>query len=152
MNIRKILVPFDFSPTAHEALAPASDLARRYGAALVLLHVYEPPVYPVPPDGMRLPSPEAMAAEVTTLETELEGVQRQLREQGVSNVTVNIAQGDPLTEILRVVKDVGIDLVVIGTHGRTGLKHLLLGSVAEKVVRHAPCPVLTIRGPAPARA
>jgi nucleotide-binding universal stress UspA family protein len=149
MQIHQILVPFDFSPTAREALAPAADLARRYGAALVLLHVYEPPLYPVPPDAMRLPSPEVMAAEVTALETDLEGVQRQLQSEGVGNVTVNIAQGDPVKEILREIKDVGIDLVVIGTHGRTGLKHLLLGSVAEKVVRSAPCPVLTVRGPAP---
>ncbi len=127
--IHRILVPTDFSPGAADA-------------TLTLFHVYSLPTY-VFPDG----STFIAGAEVTArIERDVEEALSQAA-QSITEVPVETRSqiGSPWEEIVRAARE--YDLVVMGTHGRTGLRHLFLGSVAEKVVRHAPCPVLTVRLP-----
>jgi nucleotide-binding universal stress UspA family protein len=135
--IHTILHPTDFSPQSAHALQLACSLARDYVARLVVLHVAEPP--PVPyGDGILLPVPvdddERLKGELGRLPVP-DGVRAERR----------FERGDPVTETLRVAEEISADLVVMGTHGRTGLGRLLMGSVAEQVVRQAPCPVLTVK-------
>lgn len=143
--IRKILVPVDFSANAKEALAWAADLARRYDAAVTLAHVYQP-ISMTLPDGFVLSSAPALVDLLNQLDRALADARRDLTDVAPGiKVDTQLLQGVPFAEIVRFAREGGYDLVVMGTHGRTGLKHALLGSVAEKVVRKAPCPVLTIR-------
>ena len=142
MSFHKILCPTDFSDGSRQALRLAID---RLGpdSHLVLLHVWEPPYVYGPDAGL----PGAVVVETKALaEAELarwKGEAEQLGARGVSTV---LAGGAPWHEIVEVARrDPSIDLIVMGTHGRTGLSHVLLGSVAEKVVRHASCPVLVAR-------
>jgi universal stress protein A len=145
-NIKQILVPTDFSETADAALAYATGLASELGATIRLVHVfsdpytlatYVPEVYaPVPPDKR---------------ERALEDVQKQLQARlgtiGTRGVTGtgDIVTGLTAQQIVNYATTHAIDLIVIGTHGRRGVAHLLLGSVAEHVVRISSCPVLTVR-------
>jgi nucleotide-binding universal stress UspA family protein len=144
MEIRRILAPTDFSEPSKQAVAYAYELAERFGAKLLLLHVVELPAYPVE---IFLP-----AAGGTTLLDDLEQQARidlaQLRpeaEDGKVEVTCQVVVGTPYYKILEVAAADKADVIVMATHGRTGLSHLVMGSVAERVVRMAPCPVLTIR-------
>lgn len=146
--MKKLLVPSDFSPGSADAMHVALRIARDTGAALVIAHVWQVPAlaygvepYAMAPDLMQAVSDEAHAA----LAAAVEEAKRQGADAtgvlltGVSwSRIVEIADGDP-----------AIDLVVMGSHGRTGLKRVLLGSVAEKVVRHAPCSVLVVRAGEP---
>jgi nucleotide-binding universal stress UspA family protein len=143
MRLQTILHPTDFSAHSECAFRLACSLARDYGARLIVLHVAQLPV--MAQDGMVLlpPQPEAYR----------EAVAEQLRQLRAPNSGVRIAhrleEGDTSTEILRVAQETSCDLLVLGTHGRTGLSRLLMGSVAEKVLRRAPCPVLTAKVPLP---
>jgi nucleotide-binding universal stress UspA family protein len=145
--ITRILVPTDFSPTADAALDYAFTVAERFGASLQLLHVLDDPfVF----EGM---SAEAYIAEAPTLRTAmLDEARVRLRHRAnpaKHNVTVEteVLFGHGARTIAEYALERGIDLIVMGTHGRTGVAHLLLGSVAERMVRIAPCPVLTVRQP-----
>ena len=144
-TFRKILVPVDFSEHSDEAVRVASDLAKLCGAPLTLVHVYQLPVYPLP-EGAIFPPPEAVAEQLTTAGRDLDKLAATARAAGAPGVETVVRQGVPFSDIVAFARDGGFDLIVMGTHGRTGLKHLLIGSVAEKVVRKAPCAVLTIRG------
>jgi universal stress protein A len=144
MEIRQILAPTDFSEYSKQAVASAYELAQTFGAKLILLHVVELPVYPVE---AFLPS-----AAGTTL---LDDLERQARldlaqllpraEDGKVEAMCQAVPGTPYYKIIEVAQAAKVDLIVMATHGRTGLSHLVMGSVAERVVRMAPCPVLTIR-------
>jgi universal stress protein A len=144
VDIRRILAPTDFSEYSKQAVAYAYELAQTFSARLLLLHVVELPVYPVE---AFLPS-----AEGTTL---LDDLERQARlelaqllskaEHPKVDVMCLVAVGTPYYKILEVAEAEKVDLIVMATHGRTGLGHLVMGSVAERVMRMAPCPVLTIR-------
>lgn len=141
---RTILHPTDFSPESRPAFELACDLARSHGAKLILLHVLERPVF-VHGGAMSVPPPPPSEDERQTLEQQLQQLQPCPPEVSVERLLV---EGEPSVAIIRVAKEKNCDLIVLGTHGRTGLKRLLLGSVAEKVLRGAPCPVLTMRTPA----
>lgn len=141
--IRKILVPTDFSALSKQAQTWATELAKRYDASLTLLHVYQPISYALP-EGYVLPSANLLADLEVNLGRALDEAKKQLESAGVP-VDTSLVQGIPFAEIVRFAREGGYDLVVLSTHGRTGLRHALLGSVAEKVVRKAPCPVLTVR-------
>lgn len=141
-SIRKILVPTDFSEHSALALSYAVDLAKRYDAALTLLHVY-PVVNYAAAEGFALYTPEQLAKLITQLTTQLRAIEDEARKGGVGQISSLMEQGDAYKEILELAG--GYDLIVMGTHGRTGLKHALMGSVAEKIVRTSPCPVLTVR-------
>jgi universal stress protein A len=135
-QFKKILCPVDFDQNSLLALGVASELAQERKATLYLLHVVAMP--PGPEVALSFGKMEAMAR--TKLERLAQGkLGRKIRYE------VYVRMGDPRSEILLVAKQQGADLIVMATHGRKGLRHLVLGSVAEAVVREAPCPVLTIR-------
>jgi nucleotide-binding universal stress UspA family protein len=141
---KKILCPIDFSDASRAALEAAADLAKRFGASLALFHAYPVPGYTFP-DGSFVASSkmlEELSGQAQRHMEEWKGLAQQL---GVGRVEVATAIGEPAHEILAFAKAQQADLLVIGTHGRTGLQHALMGSVAERVVRRASCPVLTVR-------
>lgn len=147
----KILVPVDFSAYSEQAVRVASELARRYDAALSIIHVYEPLAYALP-EGYVLMNSEQLKELWSRFDVELAAVKRLATEGGAPRVETHLLQGLAVDEICRVAEKQGFDLIVMGTQGRRGLSHLLMGSVAERVLRLAPCPVLTVRvvPPAPA--
>lgn len=144
---KKIMVAHDFSPHASAALEAAQDLAGKLGADLLLVHVFHHPE-------IAYASLQAGAAPAPTFPLEL----RQSAEQALADVasSIEIAPGSVTTRLVdgasvdgalvEVCKDEAADLLVMGTHGRTGLAHAFLGSVAERTLRRAPCPVLTVQG------
>ena len=144
--INSILAPTDFSHHAEAAVRYAVSLAERLGATLHLLHVLPDMIAPVGPDPTLAPTPqpsyytETEAQSLAFLKTLL-----QPDWGSPSQVETAIRWGSPVESIVSYAADHKIDLLVIATHGRTGLSHVLLGSVAERIVREAPCPVLTIR-------
>ncbi|MBI3030987.1 MAG: universal stress protein [Candidatus Rokubacteria bacterium] len=144
MTFRRILVPVDFSASSDHALDEAVRLAKQLDARLWILHVVEIPLPGWPVYGREF-SPEAL------IEKGREGAAQQLEvlASRVSPLEVEplVRVGTPFVEIIAAAREIGADLIVMGTHGRTGLAHALIGSVTEKVVRASPCPVLTIRHP-----
>jgi len=145
LPVHAILHPTDFSEYSAHALRMACALARDYGARLVLLHVAAPPTIGyaegvIPPDTEYYT--EGLRDQLARLDVPAVGIQPERR----------LAEGDPVSEILRVAREINADLIVMGTHGRTGLSRLLMGSVAELVVRRSSCPVLTVKTPFPALA
>jgi len=143
MILKKILVPIDFSPHSEKALQWALSLADREDTSIILFHVI-----PQPPDEWHS---QAGPAEKKVEDELRAGVERQQKKTGTGKSarieTLAVWGGDPSSEICLLAKRQNVDLIVMGTHGRTGLSHILLGSVAEKVVHHAPCSVLTVRAP-----
>ena len=143
-----ILVPHDFSASANHATAIARDEAKAHGGTLVLLHVIDLP-YQLSPDAVIVPESTGAPISVKeyaiqSSEAHLQDIVARLAKDGVTATGV-IKVGVPVDEINRAVDEHKIDLVVMGTHGRTGLRHLMAGSVAERVVRSSRVPVLTIR-------
>jgi nucleotide-binding universal stress UspA family protein len=143
MHLRHILVPTDFSEGSSEAFATALDMARDSGARLTLFHVHHVPTT-VFPDVILPLTPELMQNVQHSAELVLEQLRDRALAAGVDS-DIRTAFGTTHTEICVLAEELGVDLIVVGTHGRGGLSHALLGSVAEKVVRKAPCPVLTVR-------
>ena len=145
---KTILVPTDFSHGSRVALAMAADLARTFGATIILHHSSELP-RGIEPDHTIYPtgSVEPIAVEAYLRKSSLQALEHEA--QRVSGVTVKVRAdlGVPSAQILDAVEQLNADLVVMGTHGRTGLRHVLLGSVTEKVVRYCKVPVLTVRVP-----
>ena len=144
MTIRKILLPTDFSGPARGARDWAVALGRQYGASLTLLHVYQPISYALP-EGYVLPTASLLADLEVKLGASLDQAKRDLDAIAELRIDTQLVQGVPFAEIVKFAREGRYDLIVIGTHGRTGLRHALLGSVAEKVVRKASCAVLTVR-------
>jgi universal stress protein A len=145
MNIRKLLVPVDFSAHSAEALRIAAELARRFDASLTLVHVYDPMVHALP-DGFTFAAPH-LAPLLDAIEHELAGAKRRVLEAGIPSVETRVLHGLAASEIVEFAKRGQVDLIVMGTSGRTGMAHLVLGSVAERVVRTANCAVLTVKSP-----
>ena len=144
MGFHKILCPIDFSPGSREALVSAAELARQSNAMLALVYVSELSSWQAI-TGFQL-VPDVVQQMADSEEVELEKWKAHAKELGVEKVVTHLRSGAPWDQIVTVARDDReIDLIVMGTHGRTGLKHALLGSVAEKTVRHAPCPVLVVR-------
>lgn len=144
-TVRSILSPVDFGAGSDHALETALDLAKALGASVQLLHVYQIPVYGFP-DGAFLAGPEIATRLSEAAQKGLDGIVQRLAASGVK-VQGHLRQGNPPDEIVQVAKDLGVDLIVLGTHGRKGFAHALMGSVAERVVRTSSIPVLTIRTP-----
>ncbi len=141
LPIRTILHPTDFSRYSDHAFRLACSLAQAHGAKLHVLHVGGGPVI-VPLEGIVPPEPEGYQEELTA----------KLHEVRPENPNISVEHqllfvGDPAAEILRVAQAIKSDLIVMGTHGRTGLGHLLMGSVAEQVVRRSQCAVVTVKVP-----
>jgi nucleotide-binding universal stress UspA family protein len=133
---RKILVPTDFSAHADRAFQLACSLARDAGAHVVVLHVVPLPavIYGPPPESY-----------LDHLQEELKQIQARDPKICVEHVLV---EGNAATAIVRVARELNCDMIVIGTHGRTGVSRLLMGSIAEEVVRKALCPVVAVKIPA----
>ena len=153
LPLQRILVPTDFSEPAQEAFKAAVELAQHFSAQLLMVHIV-PPV-PVPYQPMVSPAP---AFDITTYLQDLVKISKDTLHnyinehvpQGVP-ATASVAAGDPAYEILRLAKELEADIIVIATHGRGGWRHFLFGSVAEKVVRQSPCPVLVVHAPPEAK-
>jgi nucleotide-binding universal stress UspA family protein len=145
--ITRILVPIDFSPSARAALEYAAFLTARFGAALDVLHVWEPPGYVGPDTLALLPVSAGQPGWDQTRGEVSREVEQFLGKAGAKpkNLSIRVEAGEPSDTILHIARETSVDLVVMGTHGRTGLSRLLIGSVAEAVLRRSTCPVLTIR-------
>jgi nucleotide-binding universal stress UspA family protein len=143
LTIHTILHPTDFSPPSDYAFQLACSLARDHGSRLIVLHV------------VTTLGPELVTHGEAESQLEPESYQQKLWAdlRGVRPadpaiaVEHQLAEGDPAAAILHFIQEASVDLIVMGTHGRTGLERLLLGSVAEQVIRRSPCPVLTVKGP-----
>lgn len=145
INIKNILCPVDYSVYSEKALMYAIEFAEKYMAKLYLIHVLDIRIYDInEPDLYNV-----NVVDEETLNKLKERLSRCVSEETKGKIPVEtiVVQGVPFAEIIKASKDYRIDLIVLGTHGRTGLSHAIMGSVAEKVVRKAPCPVLTIRHP-----
>jgi nucleotide-binding universal stress UspA family protein len=147
IDLHRILVPTDFSKSSDNAVKYAAAFAEKFGAELHVLHVVQDLALFIPEavlitPVMMPPLDQFKAAAQTALDKAI----KDLNLTGFK-VQTEVAQGVPFTEIIRAAREKDVDLIVMGTHGHTGIVHMLLGSVAEKVVRKAPCPVLTVRHP-----
>lgn len=145
--IKKILCPIDYSEPSALCGRYAAELARRFGAELCLLHVFHAPYLDMtfgPAAGM---APDLAQARRALEHAEQEALENETKKPEYVGLPLRteFRIGPPATEIVRAARDLQADLIVIATHGRGGMKHVLLGSVAENVVRAAPCPVLTVR-------
>lgn len=146
MQIKTILFPTDFSQGARAAMDHALSLARDYKARLLLLYV----IQDISIAEWYIPSSLSVTDLVEDMQKsawkEMDKWAEEIKTI-VPNVEKLVVRGVPFVEIIRTAKEHNVDLLVIGTHGRTGIDHMLFGSTAEKVVRKAPCPVLTVRIP-----
>jgi nucleotide-binding universal stress UspA family protein len=143
IQVRRILVPLDFSKNASAVLEWATHLAEEHQSRLLLLHAYHLPVEFQQLEGAYLPQ-DFWASVKTEAEQNLGRYAEPLRAKGLE-VDVIVREGYPATVIEEEAVERQADLVVIGTRGLSGLKHLLLGSIAERVVQKSPCPVLTVK-------
>lgn len=151
--IKNIVVPTDFSEAAAHALEYSLSLAKTFHARIILMHVYEPIVYysdaPMGmPDLVELEQNIRLVAEQTMSKLVENQVKTRETEYGLIDVETILVQGKPFVEIIKTAREKNADLIVLSTHGRSALEHILLGSVTEKVVRKAHCPVLTVRSSA----
>jgi nucleotide-binding universal stress UspA family protein len=146
MQIRSILMPTDFSECGNYALSYAASLARSFGASILCVHVIEPMVPTVGYSGMTEPLPIADITDQleNSAERELPKIAEREEFAGLE-IEELIVHGEAASEIVRVARERKVDLIVVSSHGRTGLGRILFGSTAEAVVRHAPCPVLVVK-------
>ncbi len=147
MPYRRILVPVDYSENSKSAVRAALTLARSLGGSLELIHVWDRPTYVSDGVMVRRPGEEQRSlAELiqANAHKDMDDFLASLSLPSDVSVTHRLCSGDPASTIIAELKQGKHDLVVLSTHGRTGLIHLLLGSVAEKLVRFSPVPVLTI--------
>ncbi len=142
-EIRTILVPTDFSSHSGEAIGFATGLAKSLGASIHLLHAYSIPVQALTPYDFSIPSSgwEGIRAAAGQ---KLDQLREKVAAEGLE-VSVHLSQALPTEAITSAAEELRADLIVMGTRGNTGLKHVLLGSVAERAIRLAPCPVLTVK-------
>jgi nucleotide-binding universal stress UspA family protein len=144
-RIQTIVVPIDFSPSLDRAVDYAAALAGPFGAALHLVHVVEEPFLAGAGWEWSVPDVRAMREQlVSDSLARLAKIAERLTQRGLA-VTSAVAYGAPAEGIVTAAEDRGADLIVMSTHGRSGVPHLVLGSVAERVIRSAPCPVLAVR-------
>lgn len=145
-KIQRILVPVDFSDTSKKALEYANFIANRFDAKMDVVHVWRPSEY-AGDEMVLLTRSEPELTLSTFLRNHADQMLTSFLE-GVPHSNRRLEEGEPAHVISQVATEGGYDLIVMGTHGRTGLSHVMMGSVAEKVVRLAPCPVITYRVPA----
>ena len=145
MNTFKlILCPVDFSGTSTHALETAIELAKQLNTKIHLLHVYQYPAFSMPEADLATPIDISIQDDyIKRLRKQLDDLCNKYSDSGIA-IDSTLAEGVPYVEIVQAAKDINADLIVLGTHGRTGLSHMLLGSVAERVVRSSTVPVLSV--------
>ena len=147
IKIDKILFPTDFSDHSNHAFTYALSFAKEYGAKLVMLHVVEDVQYLANAYMFDVPMMPSFSDMEQNRSKEMdEFIEREVTDPSIE-ISKSIRHGRPFIEIIQAAREEEADLIVIATHGRGGLEHVLFGSTAEKVVRKAPCPVLSIRMP-----
>ena len=146
-EIKKVLVPIDFSDYSKSSLKYAVNFAKNFNASLILVYVVEPVIYPPDFSMGQIAIPAAGIEMDKRAKEELDKLAEKEIPSDI-NVKKIIKTGKPFVEIIETAGDEDVDLIIIATHGHTGVEHILFGSTAEKVVRKAPCPVLTLREPA----
>jgi len=144
IKLKTVLVPTDFSESARHALTYGTSFALEYDAKLLLLHVVENLTVGYASDLFPVPMAEVFQEISGYARVELAKLAALAREKGVE-VEEQVVQGKPSAEIIRVARESGVDMIVLGTHGKGMLDQALFGSTTERVVRRAPCPVLTVR-------
>lgn len=144
-SIKCILCPVDFSETSNYALAYATEMAHQFQANIKLLHVIQLPAHPMDTNDL-MPLEEFETEYAARFQEQLEKLVQRESDKGVEVEGLQ-ATGIPYDEIINAADELNADMIVMGTHGRTGLAHFLIGSVAERVVRMSPQPVLTVRAP-----
>ncbi|MCX6149862.1 MAG: universal stress protein [Ignavibacteriales bacterium] len=144
-QFKNILVPIDFSDYSKRALQYAFNLANLFGSKIFLIYVIEPVIYPADFSMGQVALPAIDIEMNSRAKEELENLAK--KEISGLEVTTIIKTGKPFVEIIETASENDIDLIIIASHGHTGVEHILFGSTAEKVVRKAPCPVLTLREP-----
>jgi nucleotide-binding universal stress UspA family protein len=140
---KRVLCPIDFSEPARAAMTVAVDICRQFDSDLTLFHSYELPGYTLP-EGSVVASPKMLQDLADQAEAFLVEWQRIAEGMGAARVGTAKGIGEPAVEIAELAREGHYDLIVVGTHGRTGIRHALLGSVAERIVRRSGTPVLTI--------
>jgi nucleotide-binding universal stress UspA family protein len=145
-NIKKVLVPIDFSDYSKSALKYAVNFAKTFNAEIILVYVVEPVIYPPDFSMGQIAMPSINAEWDDRAKDELQKLAKS-DITGTENVKTVIKTGKPFIEIIETAKEEDVDIIIIATHGHSGVEHILFGSTAEKVVRKAPCPVLTLREP-----
>lgn len=147
IDLRRILVPTDFSKFSQNALTYATAFAEKFSSEVLLLHVVQDLALFIPEAVLGTPAVTPPVEQfIASAKTALERTVAEMKLPGIA-IRPEVAEGVPFEEIIRTAREKDVDLIVMGTHGHTGLAHMLMGSVAEKVVRKAPCPVLTVRHP-----
>jgi nucleotide-binding universal stress UspA family protein len=148
MAFKKLLCPIDFSPGSQHAMRVAVRMANESGAELVLVHVWHLPPVVVPGEFEYVFPADTVQRMTEDVQRGLETAVSEATKLGASRVSSRLLTGVPWDQIVETLRaDSAFDLAIMGTHGRTGLSRVLLGSVTEKVIRHAPCPVLATRPP-----
>lgn len=146
MEIHKILIPIDFSDYSKTALKYAVNFAQQFSAEMILVYVVEPVIYPPDFSMGQIAIPSLTSEFDERAKEELNKLAKTEIPQNLK-VSVKIKTGKPFVEIIETAAEESVDLIIIATHGHSGVEHILFGSTAEKVVRKAPCPVLTLREP-----
>ncbi len=145
-EINKVLVPIDFSDYSKGALRYAVNFARSFSAEVILIYVVEPVIYPPDFSMGQIAIPTVGLDMDKRASEELEKLAKKEIPQDMKVKTI-IRAGKPFFEIVETAAEENVDMIIIATHGHSGVEHILFGSTAEKVVRKAPCPVLTLREP-----
>jgi nucleotide-binding universal stress UspA family protein len=147
--LKRVLVPVDFSACSRAALDHAYLLAEQFGGTLDVVNVWRPPRYIGPDEAFGEPRKTLWEYARADASKEMEQFLAEFQKRGRVRINSRLEQGNPYETILNIANAGNFDIIVMGTHGRTGLPHILLGSVAERVVRHSRCPVLTVRAGEP---
>jgi nucleotide-binding universal stress UspA family protein len=145
-QISKLLVPVDFSDYSVSALKYAVDFAKTFNAKIIMIYVVEPMLYPADFSMGQIAVPDTSEDMAIRSKEELANLAKEHLGEEIPHELI-IKTGRPFMEIIETATEKDVDLIIIATHGHTGVEHLLFGSTAEKVVRKAPCPVLTLREP-----
>lgn len=148
-TFHKILVPVDYSMHSREAMQTAARLARSHSGHIILVNVYES-LEELFPEAYWLVAPEHERKRVAELQNKLAAAAKELVAAGAGDFETQLLRGATAEQIVRCARERGCDLIVLGSHGRHGLGRVLLGSVAERVLRTAPCPVLVVKARAAA--
>jgi nucleotide-binding universal stress UspA family protein len=143
MRLQRILCATDFSPQARVALEYAAELSHRLDVPLLLVAAFQIPIYPLP-EGVMVRTSETIAELLSQTTEDLASARRHADELGAKAIETLVVEGNPAAEIVRVATERTFDLIVLGSHGRGGISRAILGSVADKVMRTAHCPVMIV--------